>query len=136
MLGFKLPLHLLAIVNQCEARAPATTKVCLESKGDDAGLVGLVDPCELFGHLGPGDRRSRRVNDIDDELAAGEEAVRGEFSGTYRDGGQVILADKKKRKISGERCVCFARSLEKHGRGSIIQTREVPSSTFERAFRP
>src|SRR6266850_1887557 len=93
VLGFKLPLHLLAIINQREPRAPATAKVCLESKGDDAGLVGLVDPCELFGHLGPGDRRSRRVKNIDDELTAGEEAVRGEFSGTYRDGGRVILAE-------------------------------------------
>ena len=89
--GFKLPLHLLAIIDQREARAPATTKVCLESKGDDAGLVGLVDRRELFGHLGPGDRRSRRVKDIDDELTAREEAVRGEFPATDCDGGRIIL---------------------------------------------
>jgi hypothetical protein len=91
--------------------------VCLESKGDDAGLVGLVDPRELFGHLGPGDRRSRRVNNIDDELTAGEEAVRGEFSGTYRDGGRVILAKK-----TGERCVC--RSLRsKRSRVGVASSR-------------
>ena len=89
--GFKLLLRLLAFINQREARAPTTTKVCLESKGNDAGFVGLVYLGELFGQLVSGDRRSRRVKDVDDELTAGEETVRGEFSGTDCDGGRVVL---------------------------------------------
>jgi len=89
--GFKLLLRLLTIINQRKARAPTTTKVCLESKGNDAALVGLVDLGELFGQLVSGDRRSRRVKDVNDELTAGEEAVRCEFSGTNCDGGRGIL---------------------------------------------
>jgi hypothetical protein len=92
--------------------------VCLETKGNDAGRVGLVDRSELFGHLGLGDRRSQRVKDIDDELTAGEEAVRGEFSGTECDGGRVILAvrekkKKRKKRIRVSAFVCFVRSKEK-----------------------
>lgn len=69
--------------------------MCLESKGNDKTLVGLVGLGELFGQLASGDRRSRRVKDVDDELTAGEEAVRCEFSGTNRDGSRVILRERK-----------------------------------------
>ena len=93
--GFKLLLRLLTFIDQREARAPTATKVCLESKGHDAGLVGLVELGELFGQLVSRDRRSRRVENVDYELTAGEEAVHGEFSGTDCDGGRVVLRERK-----------------------------------------
>ena len=93
--GLKLPLCLLAVINQREARAPATTKVCLESERNDAGLVDLVDPGELFGHVGSGDRGSRRVEHINDKLTAGKEAVCGEFPSTDCNRGRVILGRGK-----------------------------------------
>jgi hypothetical protein len=89
--GLKLLLCLLTVINQREACAPATTKVCLESKRNDASLVDLVDPGELFGQVGSGDRGSRRVKDIHDELTAGKEGVCGEFPGTDCNRGLVFL---------------------------------------------
>jgi len=68
--------------------------VRLESEHDNAGLVRLVDRSELFGYLRPGDRWSRGMEDVDYELAAGEEAVCGEFTGADGDGGRVILQKK------------------------------------------
>ena len=133
---FKLLLRLLAIINQREARAPTATKVCFESKRNDAGLVGLVLLGELFGQLVSGDRRSRRVNDVDDELTAGEEAVRGELSGANCDGGRVILR-KERSCVSVRVCaLSFARIAAAAAAASSIQTRWVSSSTFERGFHP
>jgi hypothetical protein len=66
--------------------------VCLESERNDAGLVDLVDPGELFGHVGSGDRGSRRVKHINDKLLAGKEAVCSEFPGTDCNRGRVILS--------------------------------------------
>ena len=63
----------------------------LESEGNDAGLVDLVESGELFGQLGSGDRGSRRVKDIDDKLPAGKEGVCGKFPGTDRNRGRVVL---------------------------------------------
>lgn len=71
--------------------------MCLESERDDAGLVDLVDIGELFGQVGSGDRRSRRVEDIDDKLAAGKEGVFGEFPGTDRNWGRIILGGREGR---------------------------------------
>ena len=97
--GLKLPLRLLTVINQREACAPATTKVCLESERNDAGLVDLVDPGELFGQVGSGDRGSRRVKHINDKLTAGKETVCGEFPGTDCDRSRVILGKAKRVSI-------------------------------------
>ena len=72
----------------------------LESERDDAGLVDLVESGELFGQLGSGDRGSRRVKDIDDKLPAGKEGVCGEFPGTDRNRGRVVLGEKGGKWVS------------------------------------
>lgn len=118
----KLFLCLLAIINQREARTPATTKEGLESERNDARLVDLVNPGELFGQLGSGDRGSRGVKDIDDKLTAGKQAVCGEFSGADCNRGRVILEREKVR----ERRPSHTKS--------IIQIRRDPSSAFRHGF--
>ena len=72
----------------------------LESEGNDAGLVDLVESGELFGQLGSGDRGSRRVEDIDDKLPAGKEGVFGKFPGTDRNRGRVVLGGKGGKRVS------------------------------------
>lgn len=119
--GLKLPLCLLAVINQREACAPATTKVCLESERNDAGLVDLVDPGELFGQVGSGDRGSRRVKHINDKLTAGKETVCGKFPGTDCNRGRVILG--KGKESEHHRC--------RYGTDTSIQTQEDPSSAFD-----
>ena len=93
--GFKLLLCLLTVINQREASAPTTTKECLEPERNDACLVDLVDLAELLGQFGSGDWGAGRVEDIDDELTAGKEAVCGEFPGADCNRGRVILEGEK-----------------------------------------
>lgn len=69
--------------------------MCLESERNDASLVDFVDPGELFGQLGSGDRGSRLVKDINDELTSGKEAVCGEFPGADCNRDRVILSGVK-----------------------------------------
>jgi hypothetical protein len=52
VLGLKLLLGTFIIVNEGESSASSTTKHSTEAKGDDAGLVGLIDAGELFRELG------------------------------------------------------------------------------------
>ena len=54
--------------------------MCLEAKGNHASLFGLVDGGELLRELALGDVRSAWVEDVDDELASGQEAVGDEFA--------------------------------------------------------
>lgn len=51
----------------------------LEAKGDDASLVRLVDGSELLREFALGDIRTGGVEDVDDELASGQETVGDEF---------------------------------------------------------
>ena len=76
----KLFLRLLIVVDQHEPGAPSTTKVCLEAKGNDTSLVGLVEGSELLGEFALGDIRSGGVEDVNNELASGQEAVGDEFA--------------------------------------------------------
>jgi len=78
--GLKLFLRLLVVVDQRESGAPPTTKVCLEAKGNDTGLFGLVEGSELLGEFAPWDIRSGGVKDVDDELASGQDTVGDEFA--------------------------------------------------------
>lgn len=80
MLGLELPLRRLVVVDQAEASAPSTTERGLETEGDHAKLVGLVDGREALRELRLGDVRAVGVEDIDDELAARQEAVRDELA--------------------------------------------------------
>lgn len=80
VLGLELPLRRLVVVDQAEASAPSTTEGGLQAKGDYAQLVGLVDGREALRELRLGDIRAVGVKDIDDELAARQEAVRDELA--------------------------------------------------------
>ena len=81
VLGLELLLRRLIVVDQAEASAPSTTENRLETEGDNALLVGLVDRRKPLRELCLGDVRAVRVQDIDDELTARQQAVRDEFAG-------------------------------------------------------
>jgi len=78
--GLKLFLRLLVVVDQRKSCTPSTTKVCLEAKGDDATLFGLVEGSELLREFALWDIRSGRVKDVNDELTSGQETVGDEFA--------------------------------------------------------
>ena len=52
----------------------------LEAKGDDASLVGLIKSSELLREFALGDVCSFGVEDVNDELASGQETVGDEFA--------------------------------------------------------
>lgn len=52
----------------------------LKAKGNHACLVGLVKGGELLRELGLGDIRPLRVEDVNDELASGQETVCHKFA--------------------------------------------------------
>ena len=51
-----------------------------EPEGDNTVLIGFVDFSELLAQLGLGDVGETRVDDIEDELPSGEEAVGDELA--------------------------------------------------------
>lgn len=91
MLGLELLLGLLVIVDQTEPGRPSTTKLGLETKSRDPGLVGLVKSGELFVELGLGDGGSGGVEDVDDELTTSQETVGDELAGSHGDRAGGIL---------------------------------------------
>lgn len=86
VLGLKLPLRLLVVVDQRKACAASTTELRPEAERNHARLFGLVDFGELLRELGLGDVCPRRVEDIHDELAASKETVGDEFARPDGDG--------------------------------------------------
>ena len=60
--------------------------MCLKTEGYDTLLVGLVDLSELLRKLRLGNIGARRVQDINDELTAGQEAVGDELARSDGDG--------------------------------------------------
>ena len=54
--------------------------MCPEAKGDDTSFVSLVNASELLRELALGDIRSVGVEDVNDELASGQESVCDKFS--------------------------------------------------------
>jgi len=58
VLGLKLPLRRLIIVDQRETSAPPSTKLCSEAKCDDARFVCFVQTRQLLRKLRLGDIRS------------------------------------------------------------------------------
>lgn len=49
--------------------------MCFETESNDALLLSLVDLGQLLRKLPLGDIRTRRVQDVDNELATGEQPV-------------------------------------------------------------
>ena len=97
VLGLKLLLRLLIIVNQSKPSRPPTSKLGLESKRADSALVSLVQGGELFVELGFGDGGSGGVEDVDDELSSVEESVGDELAGSDGDRAGGILARRAAR---------------------------------------
>ena len=91
VLGLKLLLRLLVIVDQTEPGGPSTTKLGLEPESRDSALVSLVEGGELFVELGLGDGGSGGVEDVDDELTTVEETVGDELAGSHGDRAGGIL---------------------------------------------
>jgi len=59
--------------------------VSFEAKSHNAVLFCLVEGSELLGQIRPGDVWPRGVEDINDELTAGKEAVGDELASTNSD---------------------------------------------------
>lgn len=51
-----------------------------EAEGDDTSLFGLVEGSQLLREFALGDIRSGRVEDVNDELASGQETIGDEFA--------------------------------------------------------
>ena len=103
MLGLKLLLTLLIIVNQPKPSRPATSKLGLESKSANSALVSLVQGSELFVELGFADGGSGGVEDVDDELASVEETVGDELAGSDGDRAGGILSETTSRRVVSTR---------------------------------
>lgn len=69
ILGLKLFLGSFVVVYQGKTSAPSTTEVCSETERDNTALLGLVDSGKLLREIGLGDIGSRRVQNVDNELA-------------------------------------------------------------------
>lgn len=78
--GFELLLGSLIIVDQSKSSAPSSTKLCSETEGHDAGLVGFVKSSQLLGEVGSRDIGAAGVEDVDNELTTREESVGDEFA--------------------------------------------------------
>lgn len=81
MSWLELLLGRLIVVDQREARTPSSTKHRLETEGDHTVLVRLVHSGQLLSEVGLGDISAGWVEDVDDELTAGEETVGDELAG-------------------------------------------------------
>lgn len=91
MLGLKLLLTLLIVVNQSKALRDTTTEFGLEAEDGYTVLVGLVESSELLSNLNPRDVGSGRVEDGEDKLFTVKEPVGDEFGGTDGDGSGWVL---------------------------------------------
>lgn len=87
MLGLELLLRSLVIVDQGKACAASATKMRSESKGNDTAFVSLVEGGKLLGEVGFRDVGARRVENINDELAASQKTVGNELSCAEGNGG-------------------------------------------------
>lgn len=95
VLGLELALGCLIIVDQYEASASSTTKVCPEPERHDTILLGLVHRRELLRELRLGHIRTGRMEDIEDELSPGEQSVRNELAGAEGHSGIGLYSGKQ-----------------------------------------
>ena len=68
--------------------------MCLEAKGNDTSLVGLVQASELLREFALWDIRSGGMEDVNDELASGQETVGDEFACADGYGGVGLTGEK------------------------------------------
>jgi hypothetical protein len=79
VLGLKLLLRCLIVVNQSKSSASPSTESSAESKRYYSLLVGLIHRSELFGQLLLRNVGTSRMKNIENKLATGEETVGNEF---------------------------------------------------------
>jgi len=91
VLGLKLLLALLVVVDHTETLRRSTSELGLQAEDDNSGLLGLVERSELLGQLISGQVGSGRVEDRKDELFTVEEAVGDELGGSEGDWAGGIL---------------------------------------------
>lgn len=91
MLGLKLLLALLVVVNHTETLAGSTSELGLQAEDDNSGLLSLVEGGELLGQLIPGQVGSGGVEDGEDELLAVEQSVRDELGRSQGNGAGGVL---------------------------------------------
>lgn len=91
VLGLKLLLRVLVVVDQAETLAGTTTKLGLHAENDDPLLLGLVQGGELVAELIPGQVGSGRVEDSEDKLLSVEQSVRDELGGSDGNGAGGVL---------------------------------------------
>ena len=82
----KLLLRRLVVVDQRESRAPSSTKLCAEAKGNNAILVGLVQSRKLLLELSLGNIGAGWMENVNDELTACKQAVGNEMAGAQGNG--------------------------------------------------
>ena len=91
VLGLKLLLALLVVVDEAKALGRAATELGLEAKDDDLLGLGLVERGELLRELLARHVGARGVEDGQDELLAVEQAVRDELGRAEGDGAGGVL---------------------------------------------
>ena len=91
VLGLKLLLALLVVVDHTETLRRSTSELGLQAEDDNSGLLGLVERSELLGQLISGQVGSGRVEDRKDELFTVEESVGDELGGSEGDWAGGIL---------------------------------------------
>lgn len=79
VLGLKLLLRSLIIINKTEPCRGTTTKFSLHSENNHSFLVRLIQTCEFLAQFGSRDIGSGWVKDGEDELFTVQESVGDEF---------------------------------------------------------
>lgn len=91
MLGLKLLLRVLIIVDQTETGRRTATELGLKTEDDDTILVGLVKGTKFLRELRTRDVGASGVEDSEDKLSSVEETVGDELGGSEGDGAFGVL---------------------------------------------
>ena len=94
MLGLKLLLRGLVVVDQGKSCGTSSTKVGPETENRHLLGIGLVEGSKLLLKVDAGDVGTPGVDDIDDKLAAAEKTVGDELAGAQGNGGCVGLDEE------------------------------------------
>jgi hypothetical protein len=91
VLGLKLLLRFLIIVDQTETLGGSTSELGLQAKDNNPLLLGLVQSGELVAELISGQVGSSGVEDGNDELLSVEQSVGDELGSSDSNGAGSVL---------------------------------------------
>lgn len=91
VLGLKLLLRFLIIVDQTKTGRRTATELSLETENGHTLLVGLVKGSKLLRELRTRDVGAGGVEDSEDKLSSVEETVGDELGGSEGDGAFGVL---------------------------------------------